>query len=124
MNTWSHTWRFERANLMLTTFIREKTTGYNPLYQRHPELWEKCSIRIQIDPVAPLSAEEESYLLSIPLADRMEFPLQSESASLASPAWRRGHLPVDRFVCLARSPSREAGLVLPNFSGFLGQRFL
>jgi hypothetical protein len=100
VNTWSHTWWFERAKLMLTTFIREKTTGYNPLYQRHPELWEKCSIRIQIDPVALLSAEEESYLLSVPLADRLEFPLQNlREQSLAYPAWRRGCLPTNQLVC-------------------------
>jgi hypothetical protein len=118
VNTWSHTWRFERAKLMLTTFIREKTTGYNPLYQRHPELWEKCSIRIQIDPVAPLSAEEESYLLSVPLADRLEFPLQSESASLASPAWRRGHLPLDRLVCWRDRLRGKLGWFLPTLVVF------
>ena len=36
VNTWSHNWLFDGASLELTTFIREKTRGYNPLYQRHP----------------------------------------------------------------------------------------
>lgn len=100
VNTWSHTWRFERAHLELTTFMREKTRGYNPLYQRHPELWEKCSIRIRIDPVKLLSEEEKGYLLSLSEADRMEFPTQNlREQSLAYPAWRRRHLPTHQLVC-------------------------
>src|ERR1700733_12257770 len=100
VNTWSHTWRFERAQLGLTTFMREKTQGRNPLYQRHPELWEKCAIRIQIDPVRLLSEEEKSYLLSLSVADRIEFLTQNlRERSLAYPAWRRGCLPTHQLVC-------------------------
>ena len=100
VNTWSHTWRFERAQLGLTTFMREKTRGYNPLYQRHPELWEKCAIRIQIDPVRLLSEEEKGYLLSLSEADRIEFLTQNlREQSLAYPTWRRGCLPTHQLVC-------------------------
>jgi hypothetical protein len=100
VNTWSHSWSFERANLELTTFMREKNRGYNPLYQKHPELWEKCSIRIRIDPIRPLSEEEKNYLLSLPETDRLEFPTQNRwERSLAYPAWRRGCLPTNQLVC-------------------------
>ena len=100
VKTWSHTWRFERASLRLLTFIREKTPGESPLYKKHPQLWEKCQIEVRVDQVRPLSPEEKNYLLSIPAADQLRFPGQDEwDPSPRSPAWRRGHLPTNQFVC-------------------------
>jgi len=64
VNTWAHSWRFGRATLGITTFIREKTEGHhNPLYAKHPALWEKCGIRVEIDPVTPLTEAEQTYIL-------------------------------------------------------------
>ena len=124
VNTWSHSWRFERANLGLTTFIREKTGGNNPLYKRYPELWEKCSIRIQIDPVTLLSEEERSYLLSFAVGDRLEFPMQKEwGRSLAFPAWRRGHLPTDKLVCWRDRMNGRLGWYLRTFAAFWDAAF-
>jgi hypothetical protein len=123
VNTWSHNWRFERANLGVTTFVREKTTGYNPLYQRHPELWEKSSIRIQIDPIAILTKEEASYLLSLASVDRLEFPLQREWGSSASPAWRRGQLPTEGLICWRDRLQGKLGWYLPALAVFWDESF-
>ena len=120
VNTWSHSWWFERARLELTTFIRERTRGNNPLYQRYPELWEKSSIRICIDPIRTLSEEEKSYLLCLPKTDRLEFPAQNRrEQSLAYPAWRRGRLPTNQLVCWRDRIKAKIGWYLSTDAVFL-----
>jgi hypothetical protein len=124
VNTWSHTWRFGRASLNLSTFIREKTTGESPLYKKYPELWEKCQIWIRVDPVRPVSIEEETYLRSIPSEDQLPFPRQSEwDLSTGFPAWRRGNLPTNRFVCWRDRRGGKLGWYLETAAAFWEARF-
>jgi hypothetical protein len=130
VNTWSHNWVFDGASLELTTFIREKTRSYNPLYQRHPGLWEKCSVRVQIDPVTPLMADEYNYLMSLALTDRLEFSQPHRAdRSLAThpfryggsglfPAWLKGRLSTNHLVCWRDGFRQKLGWYLPGSAVF------
>ena len=75
-NTWSNTWTFGEISLNITTFIREKTTSasHNPLYQRHPELWQQCRITIERNWFRKISPEEQAHLQWIPISDALPFP--------------------------------------------------
>jgi len=75
-NTWSNTWTFGEMSLNILTFIREKSTfaSHNPLYKRHPELWQQCRITIERNWFPELAQEEQARLESITAADTLPFP--------------------------------------------------
>jgi hypothetical protein len=89
-NTLSQRWKFERMSLSIRTFLRERTTGRNPLYERHPELWNLCRITIDRNLVRPLTQADADALNSfapnqtLPI-DRTFWPTRGNLLS-----WERG----------------------------------
>jgi len=63
-NTWSNTWTFGEISIQIITFIKDKSPAHNPLYERHPELWNQCRITVEHDWVQILSPTERMRLLS------------------------------------------------------------
>jgi hypothetical protein len=107
-NTLSQRWRFDRMSLRIQTFLKEKFTGRNPLYERHPELWNVCRISIDRNLVGALTQAEADTLQSLspnqmlpvdpslwrPIKDLLSwerglFRLASESADATPFLWRQ-----------------------------------
>jgi hypothetical protein len=108
-NTLSARWRFDRMSLSIQTFLKEKFTGRNPLYERHPELWNLCRISIDRNLVGVLTQAESATLQSLnpnqmfpvdrnlwrPLGDLLSwerglFRLATERADAPPFLWRQG----------------------------------
>jgi len=73
VNTLSETWTFERMSLRIRTFLREKTRGPNPLYEKHPELWNHCRISIDRNLVRPLTDADAATLDSLSPSQILRF---------------------------------------------------
>jgi len=73
-NTWSNTWTFGEISINIRTFIKDKSSAHSPLYERHPQLWNKCRITVERDWVQELSPTERTHLLSMPKNGVLQFP--------------------------------------------------
>ncbi|HLJ49353.1 MAG TPA: hypothetical protein VKU01_25240 [Bryobacteraceae bacterium] len=106
-NTRSHTWKFEEMSVNILTFIQEKTSGHNPLYRRHPELWNQCRITIERNWLWDVSPMERACLDSLSADDTL--PCARIAIVQEPPLRERGLLrraPDRRNSYLWRSPDR------------------
>jgi hypothetical protein len=90
LNTLSNTWTFERISLTIRTFLQEKTIGHNPLYAKHPELWNFCRISIDRNWVRPLSQSEAEWLNSLDSANSLPMDYFDLAHLRRLSMWERG----------------------------------
>jgi hypothetical protein len=89
-NTLGDRWEFGGMSLETRTFLRSATSGHNPLYQRHPELWNLCQITINRGWVQPLRPGEAERIVGASRRLELEAAILPPSPGLAD--WERGFL--------------------------------